>query len=143
MGEAVAVELIHNRVILVRNDKLEIAYKDNYSDGVGDFVSKMLDKDDFIFDNHCFLQTEKGVLFLATRKKSRIWRSIDNGNNWSLVEDGIFINTGYRLVSESNGVIFALSESGSIFSQDNGDTWNYLGNPFPVNNSAIEWSNIS
>lgn len=134
--DIVAIAMLQNqRIICVRQGILEIALTDNSGQS---YINLVIDDGDYLYDNNGLLCCDNGTVFLATRGKSKIYRSSDNGATWNIVENGIMMNDGYRAIFKSNDVIFALSESGSIFSKNNGDTWDFLRNPFS-NLEAVKW----
>jgi len=61
-----------------------------------------------------------------------IYRSADNGENWTQINVGL-TNTDIRtLATNSSGHIFAGSSSGVFRSTDNGDNWTQINNGFTI-----------
>ncbi len=64
-----------------------------------------------------------GEIFAAIQKEG-IYRSIDNGNNWDQVNNGLTNLTVNTMAVRANGDIFAGTNGGGIFiSKDNGQSW--------------------
>ncbi len=100
-GTAVRLSEDQLRTVCVKEGSpMEIAYNDDGGAiwvAVGDFP----DKDDYVPNADCLLEINDGhLLFLATAR-GRIYRSTDSAKNWSAIEDGIFFNTPYLLLSET------------------------------------------
>lgn len=104
---------------------IEVAYSDD-GDATWNVVGEFLDKDDYVPTSNCLLEVNDGrLLFLATAK-GRIYRSVDAAEHWVVIEDGVYFNTAYVLLTETLGRIIAINESGTIYSDDNGDTWSLM-----------------
>ena len=78
------------------------------------------------FKVHSILVHSNSHIFIGTSKEGRIFRSSDNGNNWTQVYNSTNLTqTNLCFTSGSNGVILAVTDaSGILKSTDNGDTWN-------------------
>lgn len=65
-------------------------------------------------------------IFIGTSKEGRIFRSSDDGDNWSQIyASSVLSNITFCLLSTVSGSILAgLDGTGIIRSTDNGDTWN-------------------
>lgn len=112
-------------VCVKEGSPIEIAYCDD-GDATWNVVGEFLDKDDYVPTSNCLLGVNDGrLLFLATAK-GRIYRSVDAAEHWVVIEDGVCFNTAYVLLTETLGRVIAINESGTIYSDDNGDTWNSM-----------------
>lgn len=124
-GAAVRLSEDQLRTVCIKEGSpMEIAYTD---DNNATWVVKddFLDKDDYVPTADCLLGMNDGhLLFLATAK-GRIYRSMDGAKNWSVIEDGVFFDTPYLLLTKTLGRIIAANQSGTIYSDDNGDTWSF------------------
>lgn len=122
-----AIKKFGDRLILVKNGPpLEIAYSDD--DGRSYSIVRIGDEGEYIDNTDCLLIAQNLYLFLAT-SKSRIFRSIDYGATWHVVEDGVVFATPFIRISESDGIIFAATEIGIIKSLSNGDYWEMVEMP--------------
>jgi photosystem II stability/assembly factor-like uncharacterized protein len=75
-------------------------------------------------------QNSKGYIFAAT--DSGVYRSIDNGDNWTLLNNGLPPTRIKNIATNNDGHIFAgISSKGVFRSTDNGDTWVKINNGLP------------
>lgn len=78
-----------------------------------------------VFKVYSILIHTNGDIFLGTSKEGRIYRSTDDGNNWTQVYSsplaGLITNC---FTSTANGSILAGTDVSVLKSTDNGDTWN-------------------
>ena len=67
-----------------------------------------------------------GNIFVGTSKEGRIFRSSDNGDNWSQVYNSSVSSniTNCLLYTPSGSVLAGLDGTGIVRSTNNGDTWN-------------------
>jgi photosystem II stability/assembly factor-like uncharacterized protein len=63
-----------------------------------------------------------------------IWRTIDGGNNWTMVRSGNFFSIAFKPLDHN--VVYATDGFGLWRSSDNGVTWSYRGGGYP--NSPID-----
>ncbi len=64
----------------------------------------------------------KGHIFIGTQPGG-VYRSTDNGNNWTSVNKGLINLSVQSLVISPSGEIFAGTQDGVFNSTDNGDSW--------------------
>jgi len=68
-----------------------------------------------------------------------VYRSMDNGENWYPVNNGLETQRYIALVVDANDVIYVANENGNVFrSHDNGDTWQKLRVTNPIGEAASE-----
>lgn len=67
-----------------------------------------------------------GHVFAATFRNG-VFRSLDNGNTWNQINAGLTNRFVFALAINSNGDLFAGTNSGVFRSQDNGNTWTTTG----------------
>lgn len=104
---------------------MEVAYLDD-DNFVWVAIDDFLDKDDYVPAPNCLLGINEGrLLFLATAK-GRIYRSTNGARNWNVIEDGVYFNTSYVLLTETLGRIIAVNQSGTIYSDNDGDSWTLM-----------------
>ena len=73
------------------------------------------------------LAINNGDIFAGTSDTSRgIFRSTDNGDNWSEINTGLTNNVIFDLSVNSSGDIFAGTGGGVFRSTDNGDDWSEI-----------------
>jgi len=87
-------------------------------------------------DFRSFAINSSGHIFAATY--GSVFRSTDNGENWTQVRNGLPENYLMDLVINSNGHIFAATYSNSVFrSTNNGDNWVLKNNGLPSRTTSL------
>jgi ligand-binding sensor domain-containing protein len=68
-----------------------------------------------------------------------VYRSIDNGDSWQAVNNGLETQRYIALIIDAKDVIYAANENGDVFSsEDNGETWLKLEVKNPIGEAAAE-----
>jgi len=85
---------------------------------------------------YALARNQNGYLFSGIRGKG-VFRSSDYGNNWSQINVGLSNWYVYSLESFDNGHVYAGTESGLFFSENNGDSWIKLNIPSSPNCKSL------
>jgi photosystem II stability/assembly factor-like uncharacterized protein len=73
-----------------------------------------------------------GDVFAGTFEGGGVYRSTDDGDNWSLVDNGLTNTYVTALAINNAGHIFAATFGGGAFrSTDNGNGWTFLNTGVP------------
>lgn len=128
----IAVKNNHRNICIKDGEPMELAYSDD--EGANWTVINCFNSNESIGNKDCLLSINDGqILFLAT-SMGRIYRSTDHAKTWLVIEDRVFFNTPYIMITQSVERIYAANESGLIFSDDYGNTWDIAHLP--------EWKDV-
>ncbi len=79
-------------------------------------------------DRYTVMIIDANNYFFVSDLREGIYRSVDNGNNWIQINQGLTTNSIITLESNSLGHLFAGSLLGVFRSLNNGDSWEFINN---------------